>query len=253
MAGMRHQRPVADADRQKAVTPKAGRPNLDNLRKRAKTLVRQHRDRYHPVAARLRQAVPRFAELSDRAILDAPFTLADAQRVVARDAGYADWALATKELRKMSKATTKPAARSPETARLCIAYPQLFVADVPRSAQFFEQTLGFSIEYLYGEPPFYGLVSRDGIGLNLRCVAPAPIDPALREKESLLAANIVAEGVKALFLEFKKRGADFAQTLTEQPWGATDFIVRDLDGNLLCFASPASDNDKRWSAAPNPP
>lgn len=30
----------------------------------------------------------------------------------------------------------------------------------------------------------------------------------------------------------------------------TDFIVRDPDGNLLCFASPASDNDSQWSAAP---
>jgi uncharacterized glyoxalase superfamily protein PhnB len=149
----------------------------------------------------------------------------------------------------MSTSTT-PAARSRETVRLCIAYPQLFVADVPRAAKFFEQTLGFSIEYLYGEPPFYGLAARDGVGLNLRCVAPPPMDPALRERESLLSASFVTEGVKALFLEFQSRGADFAQMLKEQPWDATDFIVRDLDGNLLCFASPVSDNDKRWSAAP---
>jgi hypothetical protein len=110
--------------------------------------------------------------------------------MVAQEAGYADWALATKELRKMSTSTT-PAARSPETARLCISYPQLFVADVPRAATFYERTLGFSIEYLYGEPPFYGLVARDGVGLNLRCVAPPPIDPALRERESLLGSIIV--------------------------------------------------------------
>jgi catechol 2,3-dioxygenase-like lactoylglutathione lyase family enzyme len=240
----RSQRPVADTDRQKAT-----RPNLDNLRKRAKTLVRQHREGFYPLAAKLRLAVPRFAKLSDREILDAPFTLADAQRLVAREAGYADWALAAKELGKMSIATT-PAASVPETARLCIAYPQLFVADVPRAAKFYEKTLGFSIAYLYGEPPFYALVTRDGIGLNLRCVVPPPVDSALREKKSLLGASIITNGVKALFLEFKERGADLAQTLTEQPWGATDFIVRDPDGNLLCFASPASENDRRWSAAP---
>jgi hypothetical protein len=28
-------------------------------------------------------------------------------------------------------------------------------------------------------------------------------------------------------------GASFTQ-----PWDATDFLIRDLDGNLICFASP---------------
>jgi catechol 2,3-dioxygenase-like lactoylglutathione lyase family enzyme len=122
-------------------------------------------------------------------------------------------------------------------SRLRIAYPQLFVADVQRAAEFYEQKLGFSIAYLYGTPPFYGLVTLDDVGLNLRCVVPPPIDAALRARESLLSANIVVEDVKALFLELQKRGVDFAQALKQQPWGATDFIVRDPDGNLLCFAS----------------
>jgi len=57
--------------------PKTDRPSLENLRKRAKTLVRQHRDGYHPVAAKLRACVPRFAALTDQAILDAAFTLTE--------------------------------------------------------------------------------------------------------------------------------------------------------------------------------
>jgi catechol 2,3-dioxygenase-like lactoylglutathione lyase family enzyme len=123
------------------------------------------------------------------------------------------------------------------TPGLCVAYPQLFVADVPRSAKFFNEKLGFGTEYLYGEPPFYGLVTRNGVGLNLRHVDAPVIDPALRERESLLSASIPTEGVKALFLEFQARGVDFAQTLKLQPWGAHDFIVRDLDGNLFGFGS----------------
>ncbi len=211
-------------------------PNLENLKKRAKTLVRQHRDRHYPVAAKLRLAVPRFATLSDEKILDAPFTLADAQRAVAQEAGYTDWAQAIKELKNMP-GTAKKALPAP---RLRIAYPQVLVADVRRAAGFYEQNLGFSIAYLYGEPPFYGLVTRDGVGVNLRFVSSSLFDQAKRERESVLSANIVVESVKALFLEFQKRGVEFAQPLKQQPWGATDFIVRDLDGNLLCFASPVS-------------
>lgn len=64
------------------------------------------------------------------------------------------------------------------------------------------------------------------------------IDATLRDREILLSANIPVDGVKELFLEFKQNGVEIAQTLKEQPWGATDFLVRDLDGNLICFASP---------------
>jgi uncharacterized glyoxalase superfamily protein PhnB len=56
-------------------------------------------------------------------------------------------------------------------------------------------------------------------------------------EEAVLTANILVDGAKALFLELRERGVAFAQTLKEQPWGATDFHVRDPDGNLLCFAS----------------
>ncbi|MSO92296.1 MAG: VOC family protein [Rhodospirillales bacterium] len=224
-------------------------PNLDNLKKRAKTLVKQHRDRYYPVVEKLRAAVPRFAGLKDREILDAAFTLADAHHVVAREAGFASWALATKELKKSPNAG-KPAQEQPQSPRLCVAYPQVFVTDVKRAAEFYSRKLGFSIAYLYGEPPFYGLVSRNGVGLNLRHVDSPVMPRPQTEEESLLSASLVVDGVKELFLEFKRRGVDFAQTLKLQPWDATDFIVRDPDGNLICFFNPASDNDRLWSKAP---
>ena len=173
-------------------------------------------------------------------ILAESFTLGDAQRVVAQDAGYVDWAQATKELRNMPTISKKTRSEQP-APRLRIAFPQLLVRTVQRAAEFYEKKLGFSIAYLYGEPPFYGLVTRDGVGMNLRYVPSPLFDGAARERESVLSANIVVESVKALFLEFQTRGADFAQALKEQPWGATDFIVRDIDRNLLCFASAVDD------------
>ena len=124
--------------------------------------------------------------------------------------------------------------------RLGTAYPQLFVSDVKRAADFYAEKLGFSIAYLYGEPPFYGLVERDRAGLNLRHVDRPAIDSSLREREFLLSANIPAEDVEVLFLEFRDKDVEIAQPLKLEPWGATDFIVRDMDGNLLCFASPTA-------------
>ena len=122
------------------------------------------------------------------------------------------------------------------------AEPQLFVADIKASCDFFAGTLGFAVVFTYGEPPFYAQVGRDGARVNLRCVERTPIDPGLRDREQLLSASLTvatAEEIKQLFLEFQNAGVTFFQTLKREPWGARDFIVRDIDGNLLLFAGPA--------------
>jgi hypothetical protein len=41
-----------------------------------------------------------------------------------------------------------------------------------------------------------------------------------------------------MFLDFRTAGVRFHQTLREQHWGARNFIVEDLDGNLILFAAP---------------
>jgi uncharacterized glyoxalase superfamily protein PhnB len=125
---------------------------------------------------------------------------------------------------------------------LVAAEPQLFVADIKASCDFFTQRLGFAIVFVYGEPPFYAQVRRDGARLNLRCVDAPVMDGALRERESLLSASITvarADEIKMLFLELQSAGVVFHQTLKTEPWGARDFIVKDPDGNLLLFAGPA--------------
>ena len=119
---------------------------------------------------------------------------------------------------------------------------ELFVADIKRSCDFFTQKLGFSIVFSYGEPPFYAQVKRDRALLNLKCVDYPVIDPALRDRESLLSADMgidTHEEIKQLFLEFQAAGVTFFQTLRKEPWGAKTFIVKDPDGNLLLFAGPA--------------
>ena len=54
--------------------------------------------------------------------------------------------------------------------RLARAIPVVFVADVRVSAKFYRDSLGFSIDFLHGDPPFYGSVSRDGACMHLKFV-----------------------------------------------------------------------------------
>lgn len=122
---------------------------------------------------------------------------------------------------------------------LVAAEPQLYVRDIVASSAFYASSLGFSIAFTYGEPPFYGQVFRDGARLNLRQVDDPVVDPVRRDAEQLLAVSITVGDATPLFLEYQHAGVDFAQPLRTEPWGARTFIVRDPDGNLLLFAGPS--------------
>ena len=215
-------------------------PSLENLRKQAKLILRWHRDRYYPVAAQIRSGLPRFSQMTDPEILAQSFKLGDAQELVARQSGFESWQALKTGLPTMSGHAQTVSAKAVITA----AEPQLFVADIGTTIDFFVNQLGFAVAFIYGEPPFYGQVKRDGAALNLRCVDRPVVDADWRDREELLAASLTvatAGDIKTLFLEFQAAGVTFFQTLKRQPWGARNFIVKDPDGNLLLFVGPAED------------
>jgi catechol 2,3-dioxygenase-like lactoylglutathione lyase family enzyme len=207
-------------------------PNLENLKKQAKLYLRWHRDRYYPVAARIRAVLPSYRHLSDREVLAHSFRLSDAQELIARKTGFESW----EALRKGMQTMAHTQAQTPSKPVLLAAEPQLFVADIVASCEFYTKKLGFSVAFSYGEPPFYGQVFRDGARLNLRRLDKPGLDPELRDSEQLLSASIALDDAKPLFLEYQAAGVLFAQPLKTEPWGARTFIVRDPDGNLILFA-----------------
>jgi|SRR5579863_904769 catechol 2,3-dioxygenase-like lactoylglutathione lyase family enzyme len=207
-------------------------PSLENLKKQAKLFLRWHRERYYPVAAQIRTLLPRFRNLNDAQVLAHPFRLSDAQELVARQSGFGNWEALKKGVATMNSLADRAASRP----KLMGSQPQLFVADLQASCSYFVDKLGFAIAFTYGDPPFYAQVRRDGAALNLRHVDQPVFDTALRAKEDLLSASMTVDDVKALYLEFEATGMTFHQKLRKEPWGATTFIVKDPDGNLLLFA-----------------
>ena len=119
----------------------------------------------------------------------------------------------------------------------------LFVQDIKTSSAFFNSKLGFTVDFVYGDPPFYAQVSRDNARLALRHVDEPVFAGDIREREDLLSASITlasAEEIKQLFLAYQTDNVLFHQPLRQEPWGAQTFIVKDPDGNLILFAAPAN-------------
>jgi uncharacterized glyoxalase superfamily protein PhnB len=121
---------------------------------------------------------------------------------------------------------------------------QLFVANIERSCDFYTNKLDFAVEFIYGDPPYYGQVIRDNARLALRLVLEPVFVGDVREREHLLSASITvatANEIKQLFLTYQAAGVSFYQALKKEPWGARTFIVSDPDENLILFAGPAAD------------
>jgi catechol 2,3-dioxygenase-like lactoylglutathione lyase family enzyme len=207
-------------------------PTLETYRKQAKLLLRWHRDGDYAIGEKLRR-IERYSSLTDREALALKFPLTLAQEVVAIEAGLRTWAELKAAVADRPK-TPRPSKGPPVLKNVV---PILLVRDVTASAAFFADKLGFATDFLYGAPPFYGAVSRDGVCLHLRCVHEPNFAQIAAVEKSLILATIEVANVQGLFEEFKAREVDFPQTLVKQPWGGTDFHIRDPDGNVISFVT----------------
>ena len=120
---------------------------------------------------------------------------------------------------------------------------QLFVADIKASCDFYVGKLGFTVAFIFGDPPFCAQVVRDQAKLNLRVVGEPVFAGDIREREQLLSASLTVaskDEIDQLFLSYQAAGVHFLQSLQSEPWSATTFIIRDPDGNLILFAGPAN-------------
>ena len=77
--------------------------------------------------------------------------------------------------------------------------PQLFVADIQSSVDFYTNQVGFAVAFLHGDPPFYAQVFRDNARLNLRLV-----------HEPVFAAALFGKYLLSL---------DWAASSTASTWG----------------------------------
>ncbi|MGE5095387.1 MAG: bleomycin resistance protein [Betaproteobacteria bacterium] len=123
-------------------------------------------------------------------------------------------------------------------SRLVAAMPKLASLDIGRSLTFFER-LGFRTVHA---SPQYGVVSRDGVSLHFWLCS----DPRTPRETG---CRISVEGIDELFGAFSKLGVVHPDGgLESKPWGAREFSILDIDGNLVTFSEASAIN--RGTASP---
>ncbi len=122
------------------------------------------------------------------------------------------------------------------TARIRSVAPVLLVRDVVAAADHYRDRLGFAFDRLWGEPPNFCMVRRDGHTVMLSQAPPgATLTPHWRVVRQMWNAYFWVDDVEALYAELRERGATLDYELGLKPYGVREFGVRDLDGHDLAF------------------
>jgi uncharacterized glyoxalase superfamily protein PhnB len=117
------------------------------------------------------------------------------------------------------------------------AAPQFLVAELGDALSFYEEKLGFTIDFVYRD--FYASVSRDGATIHLKCAPKLEAERAHRRSGEHLDAYLDVSGAESLYEELAGRGVSVLRSLETRPWGRREFYVQDPDGYILCFSEAA--------------
>ena len=126
---------------------------------------------------------------------------------------------------------------SPPRVEAYSLQPVLAVADVRAAAEYYRDKLGFTIGFLFGEPPTYaglwlGTWTATGANIHLaRRDGPPPV-------EGFSLYINVGPDIDALHAVYKARGVDILGEVVQQPWGMREFAIRDCSGYVLRFGTP---------------
>ena len=119
--------------------------------------------------------------------------------------------------------------------------PILAVTDVGAAIAYYRDILGFSNEWLWGDPPTHGGITWGKAGFQFT------LNPTLAAKIAGQEHFIRADELDSLHALHLSNGATIISPLETKPWGMREYTVRDLTGYELRFAQPASNAQPKKS------
>jgi GNAT superfamily N-acetyltransferase/uncharacterized glyoxalase superfamily protein PhnB len=122
----------------------------------------------------------------------------------------------------------------------------LQVSDVTETVKYWQEVLGFPNQWTWGDPPSHGGVSWHGAFIQFSH------NSEFAEKARGQSIWIRVTHIEILYGMHQKNGADIVMPLSRQPYGFDEYVIRDLNGNYIAFASPASGKTKSSENLPGP-
>jgi uncharacterized glyoxalase superfamily protein PhnB len=126
------------------------------------------------------------------------------------------------------------------------AVPVIATYDVLGTIRYFEQTLGFKQQWIWGDPPVYAGIRAGGA---LLYVTHDP-DLASTIKERRLSPDIFlwVNDIDSVYAHHRASHADITEELTSRPWGVRQYVVREPNGYLLKVAESQEQQEQEEDA-----
>jgi uncharacterized glyoxalase superfamily protein PhnB len=116
------------------------------------------------------------------------------------------------------------------------AVPVIATADVRSTVGYYTQVLGFVEHFMFGDPPVYAGVERDGVLLYIS--KDEKLAAALKSSDLHPDVFLWVEDVDRAFGDHKQRGAKIVENIANRPWDARQYVVEDPNGYHLKIAEP---------------
>ena len=110
--------------------------------------------------------------------------------------------------------------------------PQLLVADIDRSIEFYTKKLGFDVDFRYED--FYAGIIKDNYSIHLKSGKPSIEERESKRENIDLDIIFSVEGVEDLYEELMNKSVEIVQPLCDRPYGK-EFYIADPDGYILAF------------------
>jgi catechol 2,3-dioxygenase-like lactoylglutathione lyase family enzyme len=108
--------------------------------------------------------------------------------------------------------------------------PVLPVADVEATVAYYCNVLGFERDFVIGDPPDHGSVTRCRVGIQFTLPR-----GAFAASDYPGWFYVFVENIDAIAAEYEQRGVQFTQPLASRDHGMREFEILDINGFRLRF------------------
>ncbi|MBI1373768.1 MAG: bleomycin resistance protein [Phycisphaera sp.] len=122
--------------------------------------------------------------------------------------------------------------------KITASSPVLLVRDIVASANYYRDAIGFTYgpDDLFGEPPVFCILRRDGFHLMLALADPDnPSTPFWKLRDKTPNAYFWVDDADTLYEQMKANGAKLDYGPCTQPYGVREFGIQDLDEHDISF------------------
>ena len=110
------------------------------------------------------------------------------------------------------------------------------VDDLKKTAEYYRDKLGFTINFEWGEPPTYAIVKR-GESVSVHFTKK---EDGYQPSKSQPAIYIFVYDVDAIYKELTSKGVEIVNPINDREYGMRDFDIKDLNGYILAFSTHVS-------------